>query len=288
MDLNPPPPPGPLPVDTDPGHLVLHGVPQARLRFIQARIPGVRCGIEIVELTNVDRAVVRRRVQDPGAVTLVLTLRDIDSAFAVLKKAGVPIVTSGGAPIAFRGGRAVTVRDPDDHYVELQQLDAPAQTTIAPLANVIGIGLRLTVADLDRALEFYRHVLGVVGTPSPFERDRARLSLAGLPPSAELRSATVSIPNTSHTLDLVEYRGAGAAKAAVPSRVQDPGSYRLQLTFKSIDAALSALSAEGLHTISTGGVPVRMSFGGRPWQLAIVPDPQNLFLIVQEAPPRTE
>src|SRR5207253_10853211 len=42
MDLMPPPPAGALPVDTDPGHLLLHGMPGARLRFIQARIPGVR------------------------------------------------------------------------------------------------------------------------------------------------------------------------------------------------------------------------------------------------------
>ena len=32
------------------------------------------------------------------------------------------------------------------------------------------------------------------------------------------------------------------------------------------------------------GVPVRMTFGNRPWRLAVVPDPNNLFLIVQQAP----
>lgn len=31
LDLVPAPPPGPLPWDTDPGHLHLHGLPQARL-----------------------------------------------------------------------------------------------------------------------------------------------------------------------------------------------------------------------------------------------------------------
>ena len=48
---------------------------------------------------------------------------------------------------------------------------------------------------------------------------------------------------------------------------------------------LAELKRSGLATISTGGVPVTMTFGGgRPWRLAIVPDPSNLFLIVQEAP----
>jgi len=29
---------------------------------------------------------------------------------------------------------------------------------------------------------------------------------------------------------------------------------------------------------------VRMTFGSRPWRLAVVPDPNNLFLIVQQGP----
>lgn len=288
MELNPPPPPGPLPVDTDPGHLFLHGVPEARLRFIQARIPGVRCGIEIVELTNVARRAVRRRIQDPGAVTLVLTVRDVDAALGALRTANVPIVTSGGLPVAVRGARALTVQDPDGHYVELQQSESAPAATIAASSNVVGIGLRLTVADVDRALAFYAHVLGITGSAQPFEHDRPRLALAGLPASGELRTATVTIPGTSHTLDLVQFRGVGSRLAAAPSRIQDPGSYRLQLTFKSIDDTLQALAAEGVRTISTGGRPVAMTFGGRPWRLAIVPDLQNLFLIVQQAPPRDQ
>jgi catechol 2,3-dioxygenase-like lactoylglutathione lyase family enzyme len=287
MDLMPPPPPGPLPVDTDPGHLLLHGVPQARLRFIQARIPGVRCGIEIVELTNIDRKKVRRRVQDPGSVTLVLTVRNLDSAFAALKTAGADVVTTGGVPIAVPGApsaRALTVHDPDGHDVELQQIESASASTVAASSNVIGIGLRLTVADLQQSLGFYRRVLGINGTIQPFENDRARLALAGLPVSGRLRTGSVPIPGTSRTLDLVEFRGVDSKSVAIPSRIQDPGSYRLQLTFRDIEATMGALAAEGLRTVSTGGTPVAMSFGGRPWRLAIVPDPGNLFLIVQQAP----
>jgi hypothetical protein len=35
--------------------------------------------------------------------------------------------------------------------------------------------------------------------------------------------------------------------------------------------------------ISTGGKPVRMTFG-RPWLLAAVQDPNNIFLILQQGP----
>jgi hypothetical protein len=93
------------------------------------------------------------------------------------------------------------------------------------------------------------------------------------------------IPGSSRTLELIQFRGVPSAATAAPSRVQDPGSYRLQLTFREIEPALAVLAGSGLRTISAGGMPVRMTFGGgRPWQLAIVPDPSNLFLIVQQAP----
>ena len=148
LDLVPAPPAGALPVDTDPGHLDLHGVPKARLRFIGARMPGVRCGIELVEFTGVDRRPVHRRYQDPGSTTLVLTVRNLDAAVAAVKKEGRPVVTTGGAPVRVTSqagpARALTVQDPDQHYVELVQPDSAPETNVPATSNVIGIGLRLT------------------------------------------------------------------------------------------------------------------------------------------------
>ena len=100
LDLVPTPPGGPLPWDEDPGHLHLHGLPQARLRFIGARMPGIRCGVELVEISNVDRTAVQRQMQDPGAVTLILLVRDLDAAFAKLDAAGTPMVSTGGRPLS--------------------------------------------------------------------------------------------------------------------------------------------------------------------------------------------
>jgi catechol 2,3-dioxygenase-like lactoylglutathione lyase family enzyme len=154
----------PLPWDTDPGHLHLHGLPQARLRFIGARMPNVRCGVEIVEFGDVERHAVRRRIQDPGAATLILLVRDLDAAFAPLKRAGVPVVTTGGAPISMSATnktRAVIVQDPDGHFVELAQVDPLPATTVAARSNIIGIRLRLTVADVQGTATYYEKLLGV-------------------------------------------------------------------------------------------------------------------------------
>jgi catechol 2,3-dioxygenase-like lactoylglutathione lyase family enzyme len=287
LDLVPTPPAGPLPWDTDPGHLNLHGLPQARLRFIGARMPGVRCGVELVEFADVDRKPIHRRYQDPGAVTLILTVRDIDAAFAALKKAGTPVVTTGGAPISMSATtktRAVTVQDPDGHYVELAQTDPLPQNNVSAESNVIDIRLRVTVADVDQAVAYYKKVLGIEGPIRPFVNNKNVMAMVGLPESGEYRLTLAPLPGSSVILEFIEFRNLDSAKAPQPSRVQDPGSYRLQLTVRDIDATLGALRAAGSPTISSGGVPVRMTFGTRPWRLAVVPDPNNLFLIVQQGP----
>jgi catechol 2,3-dioxygenase-like lactoylglutathione lyase family enzyme len=291
LDLVPAPGAGPLPWDTDPGHLDLHGLPNARLRFIGARMPGVRCGIELVEFANVDRKPVRRRHQDPGAAVIILLVRDIGAAFSALKQAGVPVVTTGGAPISVSTAnktQGLIVQDPDGHFVELAQLDPMPGSTLPAASNVIGIRLRLTVADVDRALAYYRQVLGVstAGPVRPFVRAPAVMDMMGLPQTGEYRLATIEMPGSSLLMELIEFKGLGSAATPMPSRVQDPGSFRLQLTFRDIDAALAGLRNAGSRVISTGGVPVRMTFGARPWQLAVVPDPNNLFLIVQQGPER--
>jgi pimeloyl-ACP methyl ester carboxylesterase/catechol 2,3-dioxygenase-like lactoylglutathione lyase family enzyme len=288
MDLMPPPAAGPLPWDMDPGHLHLHGLPDARLRFIQARMPGVRCGIELVEFANIDRKPVRRRYQDPGAATMILMVRNIDAAFAALRKGGAHVVTTSGAPISISAAnmtRAVTVQDPDGHYLELAQVDPPPATAVVAASNVIGIRLRLTVADVEQALTYYESVLGVQGSMRPFVHNASVMDMAGLPAAGEYQLATIQMPGSALVLELIGFRGLDSARAPLPSRVQDPGSFRLQLTVGSIDASLVTLKNSGARVISSGGVPVGMTFGGRPWRLAVVPDANNLFLIVQEAPP---
>jgi catechol 2,3-dioxygenase-like lactoylglutathione lyase family enzyme len=285
LDLVPDPPPGPLPWDTDPGHLYLHGMPDARLRFIGARMPGVRCGIEIVEFNGIERQAVHRRLQDPGAVTLILLVRDIDAVFARLRRAGVPVVTTGGAPIDISGRattRVVIVKDPDGHYVELAQLDPLPQTALPVTSDVIGIRLRITVADLPRTLHVYRDLLGLQPKTGNFTRNDQVSAMMGMPPT-EYRLTTVQFPASPLQLEFIEFKGATGSEQR--SRLRDPGSYRLLLNVRGIDAALTALKGDGAPVLSAGGVPVTMTFGGNKWRLAAVPDPNNFFLVLMEPPP---
>jgi hypothetical protein len=72
----------------------------------------------------------------------------------------------------------------------------------------------------------------------------------------------------------------------VKSNLQDPGSTRIQLQVRDVDAAVAAVKAAGGSVQSTGGVPVELPARGGTIKTAIVRDPDNLFLVLlQTAPP---
>src|SRR5215471_1101041 len=109
----------------------MFGLPDAQLRWTVARPAAMRTGVEIVEIKKTDSKPVERRVQDPGAFTLIVLVRDVDAAFAKLKQIAAPIVTAGGRPIAVGRAKAFVARDPDGHFVEVAQL-SPLPATSAP------------------------------------------------------------------------------------------------------------------------------------------------------------
>jgi predicted enzyme related to lactoylglutathione lyase len=149
-------------------------------------------------------------------------------------------------------------------------------------SNVIGIRLRVTVGDMERTARFYEEQLGLPGQRGSFSRNHTVSAMMGLPDS-DYRLTTIPLPGSPLLLELLELKGL--APASTRSRVQDPGSFRLQLNVRDIDATLAALRSAGSTVISSGGVPVSMTFNTRPWRLAIAPDPNNLFLVVQQGPP---
>ncbi len=141
--------------------------------------------------------------------------------------------------------------------------------------------LRITVADMERTVNYYRRTLGLTLKSGEFTRDEGVMAMMGLPPEGEYRVATAEFPASSFVLEFIEFRGVGETRA-VRSRVQDPGSYRLQLNVRDIDETLRGLQAAGSPVVSSGQQPVRMTFGTNPWRLAIAEDLNNLFLVMQQ------
>ena len=278
------PGPGPRPFSTDPAIRNMFGMPGAQLRWVVARVPVVGLGVEMVEAKDIERAPVHPRPQDPGSMTLILIVRDIDQAFAPLKRAGVPVITPGGEPIAFgpnNQARGVIVADPDGHFVELLQPSPIPETTAPPEANIIDARVRVTVADTERTARIYRDVLQMQPQIGSFGTIPL-LDLMGLK-GAELRLTTAQVPGSLLRLEFIELKGV--AGSPVRPRIQDPGATRLQLRLKDLDSTIGKLKSAGSTVISTGGAPIALQGGVRA---AIMPDPDGLYFVLIQAAPRTE
>ena len=277
----------PTNADANPQLMAMFGLPDARLRQQIGRAAPTPGGVEIVELSRAGGQPVARGIQEPGAVMLTVSVRDIDATLARLKQLGAPIVTTGGAPVAIGDTplRGVVVQDPAGHFVELVQTASPPPAAAGSNANIVGVRVRHTVENLERALPLYRDALGLQGSAEvpPYRADPSVLALLALPPSAQYRVATLTVPTSGLMIELREFKGA--RRAAVPARVQDPGSTRIQLRVADIDAAVAALTQAGGTFMSTGGKPLDLPAGNTTLKVGIVRDPDGLFVVLIQAPP---
>jgi catechol 2,3-dioxygenase-like lactoylglutathione lyase family enzyme len=263
--------------------LTLQGTPDGRMRWSHVTFPGTQWWAEPLEYTEVERQAVQPRLQDPGAATIIFRVRDVDTMSARLQQAGTPIVTPGGKPvmvdIGASKGRALLVKDPDGHFVELVQPSAIAPD--APPTDVIGAGVRLTIADTDKTVHLYRDQLGFQPSVGGFTKNGGYAALTGLS-GAELRLTMAPVPGEPRlAFEFVEFRGVD--RRQVRARIQDPGSMKFQFVVRSLDAAAAKFVAAGGSVVSTGGKPIIL--GGAGPHL-IVRDPNNFYLILQQQPPK--
>ena len=266
----------------------MFGLPDAQLRWMVARPASMRTGVEIVEIKKAESKSLDRRVQDPGAFTLIVLVRDVDAAFAKMKQVGAPILTTGGRPIAVGRAKGFVARDPDGHFIEVAQLDPLPQTTAPETANVIGVRVRVTVEDAGQSMRQYQ-ALGLSGTMNViFEKNEALMRMFGLKDDAQYRLAALDVPTSGLKLEFIEFKGVD--RKTVRANIQDPGSTRLQLQVRDVSATIDALKVAGGIVISSGGSTVELpGRGGATTKVAIVRDPNNLFLVlIQAAPARTQ
>jgi catechol 2,3-dioxygenase-like lactoylglutathione lyase family enzyme len=261
----------------------MFGLPDAVLRWQIARPPASMSGVEIVEISKAGGKPLERSVQDPGATMLIVLVRDVDAMFAKLKPLGVPVVTRGGGPIAVGTARAVVVKDPAGHFVEIAQLDPLPETKAPATANVIGVRVRLIVDDVDKATRLYRDALGMKLTNTPaFQSNDAVSAMLGLS-GGEFRFSLLEVPTTGLVFELMDFKGV--SRHTVQGRLQDPGSTRMQLRVRDIGATIAAFEKAGGAVVSTGGKPLDLPAGNNKLKVAIARDPNNLFVVLIESPP---
>jgi predicted enzyme related to lactoylglutathione lyase len=190
------------------------------------------------------------------------------------KQGGTRVTARGKENLA--GANLAVVRDPDDHFVQLIAAGKDA-TPLAPR-------IRLTVQSLDKAMALYRDGLGLRASAPAATSDEWLTTALGLTRSAKIKAGALEVPGSTLTIEFMQFSEGGRPNA----RIQDPGSTRLQLQVRDVDAAVKTVVAAGGRVVSTGGQPVELPAGrGNAIKAAIVQDPDNLFLVlIQAAAPR--
>jgi len=98
------------------------GAPGASFRQSRSPIPGSNVNMTLIEFKDIARTPLKGRVQDPGTAILQLRVRDVAALTKALKDAGVPVITTGGAPVDIGANLKIAiVRDPNNLYLELMQ-----------------------------------------------------------------------------------------------------------------------------------------------------------------------
>ncbi|MBZ5676381.1 MAG: VOC family protein [Acidobacteriia bacterium] len=217
------------------------------------RIPNAAIGFELTEFTGGSRKPVRPNIQDPGAATLALQVRDIEKVMAKVKASGAPIVTIGGAPVNPTGNpnsklREIVVRDPDGFFVELQQPDPlPASAT----GDILGASVQFSIEDSAKTVAFLRDAIGFnARATGALGTNAVVANLIGLP-GAQWRITHGSIPGTTLDFGLIEYSGVPRAKVA--GGAEDPGSPAFTMVVRDVNAAVDQWKKAGGTVATTGG-----------------------------------
>lgn len=267
--------PKPMPLDEELSKFTAtHG---ASFRNASFKIPGAKFDLELTEFTGTARKNVHPHMQDPGAATLVLIVRDVDAALAGVNRTGGSVLSIGGKPMKVGGEksktRSVFVRDPDGFMLELAAIQPLPPTTAPANSNVTGGRIAVTIENTDQTMKFYHDVLGFETKPAPAEyaTDKTITTLIDAE-GASWRISSAKVPGTSVDWELLEFKGVKRTpfRLAVP----DIGSPAVSVMVKDVNAALEAVKNGGGSVVTAGGKPVKLG----PSTGIFVRDPNGLLI----------
>jgi predicted enzyme related to lactoylglutathione lyase len=255
----------------------------SRFRTVFMRVANAPFGLELSEFFDIPRSERAANPWDPGASTLIVTVRDLDAVARALKARAAPVVTLGGVPVDTPDGRALLVRDPDGCLVEIRQVSRAAVAAHAT-AEVIETSIGITVSQRRRALAFYETLLGFK-VKQTRTAGAAELRLNGLR-GGRLTETVLSVPGTSEEVVLSEFAPPASAAPAAPFawRLQDVGSPQLQLEVSGLDALIDRTKNAGYRFLSVGAKPIQRAFGR--FVFAIDPDAVLVEFVEPAGSPR--
>ena len=245
--------------------------PAARARAATLRIPGSQLSLQLVEFSGIPGKAFTQRLYDPGITRFSIQVRDIDKAFDKVKDKVTVDTTSAGPVYTQRprnNTRAVMMRDPDGFVFEFVQAGTIPETPGVPVtSNIYNARSSLAIDSFDKALPFYRDLLGFTLNNPPNDINDAVLALEGTP-RANARTAGSMPPGSNNMWVLWEFRDIERTKHS--PNPQDPGASSISLQVENLSALLGRMRA--------GGVAVEWSGDRR----ALVRSPDGLLVELVE------
>jgi catechol 2,3-dioxygenase-like lactoylglutathione lyase family enzyme len=249
----------------------------AKFRNASFHIPGMTLDLELTEFTGTPVKKAVPHMQDPGAATLVLTVRDVDAALDGVNKNGGSVLSIGGKPMKVGGetsqSRSVFVRDPDGFMLELAGIQPPPQSTAPADSNILNGRIGVAIRDTDQTVKFYHDVLGFETKPAAatFATNATIASLIDAK-GAQWRISSAKVPGSTVEFELLEFKDV--PRKPFDLRVPDPGSPAVSIHVKDVEATMKAVAAGGGSIVTRGGEPVKLG----PATGVFVRDPNGLLI----------
>lgn len=161
-------------------------------------------------------------------------------------------------------------------------LTATASTqTFAQTADITGVGnFSHIVNDMDRALRFYRDVIGLeVGNSAPWSPNPAIMKL-GNTPGAQSTFVALRVPGSDMGVELIEYKDINRRVQA--PRFVDPGAANFAFRVRDLAPILAKLPGSGAKIITEGGKPTVL--GNNQYVFLQDPDGFVVELVAGPAP----
>jgi catechol 2,3-dioxygenase-like lactoylglutathione lyase family enzyme len=267
--------PAPQPLNEDLSKFTdTHG---AKFRNAMFHIPGTTLDLELTEFTGTPLKKAIPHMQDPGAATLVLTVRDVNKALAGVKKNGGSVLTIGGEPMRLGGETSqnwsVFVRDPDGFMLELASSPPPSNSSPSAEGNILGGRIGVTIKDTDQTMKFYHDVLGFETKPgAPVFNTNATIASLIDAKGAQWRISSAKVPGSDIRFEMLEFKDV--PRKDFKLRVPDPGSPAVSIHVKNVESTMKAVAAGGGSIVTRGGEPVKLG----PAAGVFVRDPNGLLI----------
>lgn len=149
----------------------------------------------------------------------------------------------------------------------------------APVSDVVGVGnFSHIVRDMDRAVAFYRDVLGLeMSANVPFSPNPAIMRL-GNTLKAQSRMVAFRVPGSDMGVELIEYKDI-ERKTQSP-RFVDPGAANIALRVRDIAPILAKLPKSGAKIITQGDVPATINNS----KFVFLQDPDGFVVELAQTP----